>query len=140
MTLEVDVDDDVPFGFGHVDDDAVAQDAGIVHQDVEIAERLDGLIDESLGAFPVGHVVAVDNRVAPRRLDVFHGLLRGSQVGASPLLITTEVVDHDPGSFVCEQQRMFPAEATPRSGDDRHPAVQCTHRSSPPRRERRETT
>jgi hypothetical protein len=131
MTFEVHVDHDVPLGFGHVDDHAVAQDAGVVHEHVQVTEGLDGLVDQALRAFPIGDVVAVDDRLAPHRLDVLHRLLCRREVGAPALLVAAEVVDHDLGPFLREEQRVFPAEAAPRAGDDGHPAVQCTHRSFP---------
>ena len=48
--LEVDLDDGVPLGLGHVDEHAVAQDAGVVDEHVEPAEGLDGGADQLLGA------------------------------------------------------------------------------------------
>ena len=39
--LEVDGDDGVPLLLGHVGEHAVAQDAGVVDDDVEVAERVD---------------------------------------------------------------------------------------------------
>ena len=52
MALEVDGDDGVPLLLGHVDQHPVAQDAGVVDQHVEVAERLDGGVDHALAALP----------------------------------------------------------------------------------------
>ena len=64
VALQVDVDDRVPLLLGHVDEHPVAQDAGVVDQDVEVAEGLDGGVDETLAALPVGNVVGVGHRLA----------------------------------------------------------------------------
>ena len=42
--LEVHLDDRVPLLLGHVDEHAVAQDAGVVDEHVEVAEGVDGLV------------------------------------------------------------------------------------------------
>ncbi|CAB4633514.1 unannotated protein [freshwater metagenome] len=46
--LEMHLDDSVPFGFAHVGEHAVAQDASVVDENVESTERRDGLVDEIL--------------------------------------------------------------------------------------------
>ena len=63
--LEVDLDDGVPLLLGHVGQHPVPQDAGVVDHDVEVAEALDGGVDEALRALPGRDVVAVGHR--PRR-------------------------------------------------------------------------
>ena len=72
MTFEVDPDDGVPILFRHVGEQTVAQDAGIVDQDVETAERLDRHSDHGLGIRPVGHVVAAHRGLAAGHLDLRH--------------------------------------------------------------------
>ena len=78
------------------DEHAVAHQAGVVHDHVEPAERVDGGVDEPSGAVPVGHVVAVDDRLAAHRLDV------GDDLGRRPrgrvartVELGAEVVDDD---------------------------------------------
>ncbi len=44
--LEVDLDDGVPLRLGHVREHAVAEDAGVVDEDVEAAEGVDRLLDQ----------------------------------------------------------------------------------------------
>ena len=58
------LDDRVPLGLGHVDEHAVAQDAGVVDEHVEAAEGVDGLLHDALGAVAVGDVVAVGDGLA----------------------------------------------------------------------------
>ena len=45
----------------------VAQDAGVVHEDVEAAERVDRGADDVLGAFEVGDAVVVGDGLAAAR-------------------------------------------------------------------------
>ena len=64
VALQVDADDIVPVGLLHVEGHLVPQDAGVVDQDVEPAEGVDGLVDDVLAAFPRADVVAVDRGLA----------------------------------------------------------------------------
>ena len=47
VALEVDGDDGVPLVLAHVEDHPLAQDAGAAHEDVEVAELLQGEIDDA---------------------------------------------------------------------------------------------
>ena len=58
VAAQVDADHVVPLALGHVDDEAVAQDAGVVDEDVDAAEGLDRRVDQRAGSFPVGDVAA----------------------------------------------------------------------------------
>jgi hypothetical protein len=74
--LQVHGDDRVPLLLGHVDEHAVAQDAGVVDDRVQVAERLDRGVDEALRALPRGDAVAVRDRLAAHALDLVDDLLR----------------------------------------------------------------
>ena len=65
--LEVDLDDRVPLGLGHVDHHPVTQDAGVVDEDVEGAEGVDRELDEALRAVPGGDVLGVGDGLAAER-------------------------------------------------------------------------
>ena len=119
VALQVDAHDVVPLGLGHVDEHAVAQDAGVVDEDVEVAERLDRRVDEALGALPVGDVVAVGDGLAAERLDLGDDLVGRAVVGAGAVVGAAAVVDDDLGPFGGEQQGVLAAEAAPGPGDDR---------------------
>ena len=127
VALHVDLDDRVPLLLGHVDEHPVAQDAGVVDQHVEVAEGLDGAVDEALAALPVGDVVAVGDGLAAHGLDLLDDLLRGGQVGPGAVLGAAEVVDHDLGALRREQQRVLAADPAPGSGDDGDAAVKRSH-------------
>ncbi len=73
--LEMDVDDGIPFGLGHVREHPVAEDAGVVDDDVQIAEGVERRLHEPLGALEVGHALAVGDRLPTHRLDLGHDLL-----------------------------------------------------------------
>jgi hypothetical protein len=127
VTLEVHVDHGVPLGFGHVDDHTVAQDAGVVDEHVQIAERIDGLLHHALRTVPIGDVVAVDDGLATHRLDLVDDLHGGTEVAALAVHVAAEVVDDDLGAFSREQQRVCAAQAARRAGDDRDASVERTH-------------
>ncbi len=124
VTLEVHGDDRVPFGLGHVDEHPVTQDAGIVHQDVEIAERFDRGVDEALCTLPVGDVVGVDDRLAAEGLDLCDDLLGRRLVRTVAVVGATEVVDHDARAFAREEQSVFAPDAASGAGDDRDSAIE----------------
>ena len=75
MTLEVNCNYCVPLCFGHVHQHAVAQDAGVVHQNVKVTEGFNCCVDHALRAFPVGNVVVVRNCFATHGFDFIHHLL-----------------------------------------------------------------
>jgi hypothetical protein len=122
----VHLDDVVPLGVGHVDDRPVAQDPGVVDQDVQRAELRDRLFHQPLGAGPVRHVVSVGDRPSAGRRDLLDHLLGGGRVTAGAVGRAAQVVDHDGGAFPREQQGVLPPEPAPGPGDDGHAAVECS--------------
>ena len=56
MAAEMDFDDGVPFLDRHVENHAIAQDTSDVHQDIELAEVLDGLVDEAFATLGRGDI------------------------------------------------------------------------------------
>ena len=95
MTLEVDVDDRVPFLFGHVEAHLVPEDPGVVDEDVEPAELVDGLGDQRLTAVPARDVVEVRGRLPTGGDDLVDHLLGRTLVGAFAARLAAEVVDDD---------------------------------------------
>ena len=104
----------------------VAEDAGVVDQDVEVAERLDRGVDQVLRALPVGDVVAVGHGLAAERLDLVDDLLRRRGVRAGSVVGATEIVDDDLGPLAGEEQRMLAADAATCARDDGDSTVQTT--------------
>jgi hypothetical protein len=123
VALQVHGDHGVPLLLGHVDEHTVAQDAGVVHEDVEVAERLDGGVDQALAAFPVGHVVAVGDGLAAHALDLGHDLLGRRETATRAVGGAPEVVHDDLGALGGEEEGVLTADAAPRPRDDGDPAV-----------------
>jgi hypothetical protein len=131
--LHVHADDRVEVVLGHREDHLVSQDAGVVHEHVEPAERLDRLVDHVLGAGEVGDVVVVGDGLATLLLDERGHLLGGAGVGALTGRGPAEVVHHDLGALRRELQRLAPPDAMTRAGDDRDLAVEHPHAHPPAR-------
>jgi hypothetical protein len=131
VTLQVDVDDRVPVGLGHVDQDPVPQDAGVVDQDVEVAEGLDGGVDQPLAALPVADVVGVGHRLAAGGGDLVHHLLGRRPVVPRPVHRAAQVVDHHAWPLRPRRAGRAPADAATGPGDDRDASVQCSHVNPP---------
>src|SRR6185437_5087617 len=128
VALQVHTDDVVPVGLVHVEGHLVAQDAGVVHQNVERTERVDRLIDDVLPAGPGADVVSVDDGFAAVLLDQLHDLLGRVRVrGAFTVQPCADVVDHDPSTLARQNQRLFAPDAASCTGDHRHLAVEQSH-------------
>ncbi len=112
------LDDGVPLGLGHVGEHAVTQDAGVVDDGIEPTEVLDGGVDEALSAFPVGDVVAVDDRFAAHALDLFDDLVSRRLITAGSIDRCPEVVDDHLGAVLGEHQGIFATDSSACSGDD----------------------
>ena len=72
VPLEVHPDDGVPLLLGGVDQHPVADEAGVVDEDVEAAERVDCLLHHRLGLGEVGDIGTVGHRLTAERLDLGH--------------------------------------------------------------------
>src|SRR5204863_2370935 len=59
VPLEMYAEDAVPVVFGEVDENAVAEDARVVDENVQVAEGLDRRLDQATGAVPARDVVGV---------------------------------------------------------------------------------
>jgi hypothetical protein len=75
VALEVDVDDRVPLLLTHREDHPVAQDPGVVDQDVQLSVGVDGEVDQGLRRGQVGDVAAVGDGPAALGDDLGHGLV-----------------------------------------------------------------
>ena len=114
-----------------VDEHAVAEDAGVVHDDVERAERGDRRFDDVRRGVEVGDVVGVGDRLAAERADLLDDLVHRLVGCARAVGRATEVVDHDLGALACECQCVRAAEAPTRSSDHDDSSVADTHRLPP---------
>ena len=111
----VDVEHRLELLVGHPVDDPVPGVAGVVDDDVDLAEGLDRLRDQLVRHAGLGQVAGEDRGLA---VDLARRLLGD---------VAVDVVDQDLGALVDEQLRRRPADAARRAGDDRRLAVKQSH-------------
>ena len=83
---------------------------------MQIAERLDGRVDQALCTFPRRDVVAIGDRLASHRLDLIDHLLGGAGVTTLAVDRRTDVIHHHMGAMSSQTQRMFPADSATGTG------------------------
>ena len=109
-------------GLGHAL--AAAGDAGVVHEDVDVAEVGERRLDHGFVGLEVVDRRLVGGGPPAGGLDGAHGLL--GRVGV------LAVVDGDGGAVLGQGQRDGPADAPAAAGDQRHPSVEAHVESSYP--------
>src|SRR3546814_10851566 len=90
IAIEVDPDHIVPVDLAHLVKDAIAQNAGIVHHRVELAEGAQGIFDDAGGSGGVRNICGVDDRLTARGADFRDDLLGGPGVAAFAVLRSEE--------------------------------------------------
>ena len=95
VPLRVDGDDVVPFLLGHVEHHAVAEDAGDRHDDVELAEVVEGGLDDILAAFHSGYGVVAGDGISAGGLDLCDDLGGRALRLSRSIDVASEVVDDD---------------------------------------------
>ena len=121
--FQVHLDDRVPIGFFHIDQHAVAQDAGIVDEHVEPAEGGDCMLHQPPRALPMADILAIGDGLATGGLDLGDDGLRRRVIGAAPVAAGADIADDDLCALGGELQRVFASNAARRPGDDGHPAL-----------------
>ena len=119
----MDANDIVPLLLGHVEDHAVAQDAGHVDEDVQPAELVEGLLDHALAAIDVGDSVEVRDGLAAGGADLVGDVLRRTGVRLRAVDVHAEVVDDDAGAFLGKELGDAAPDAAARSGDYRDASI-----------------
>ena len=118
----------IPVRHLHLGEALVAQDAGVVHQDVDTAPLVQGLLDHGADLFLAGHVGAVGDRFTAGGLDLFDHFLRRFAGTAGAVAGAAEIIDHHLGAQFGQRQRVGFTQAVGGAGDDRHPALEInTH-------------
>ena len=74
--------DDIEIVEGHLGERLVAEDASVIDEDVDLAERVDGGLDHVGGAHPVGDAVIVGDGLAAGLFDLVDDGV-GRRVGAA---------------------------------------------------------
>jgi len=112
----------------HLGKALVAQDAGVVDQNVHAAPGVHGLLNHFLYRLEVGHRSAVGDGLATCGAYFIHHLLCRRGRPPHAMHITAQVVDHDLGAARCQQQSMLLAQTAASAGDDGHSAFEIdTH-------------
>ncbi len=93
--VEMDVEHVLPVRVAHPVEDRVAQDAGIVDQDVDAAEGVERGLDDRLGVLRLGDRERRGDRLAAGLLDLVDHLLRRAGVGAGALQARADVAGDD---------------------------------------------
>ena len=121
----------------HAMEDAVAQNAGIVDQDVDPAEGRQRGLDDLVGILGLGDGERRCDRLAAAGLDLLDHVMRRAGIRAGAFQARADVADDDAGAFLREQQRNTAADAAGRTGDDcdfagDHPRSHLDPRSTNP--------
>ena len=139
--LLVDGHHGVVVGLVHLDQGPVADDAGVVDEDVDGAEGVHGGGDDSTGAVEVIDPVSIGHGRTSPCLDLLDHLIGGILGRALTAERHPDVVDDDPGALVGQAQGDGPTDAATRSGHDGDSSLEQTHRATvrEPRRSRQRT-
>jgi hypothetical protein len=128
----MDLDHCVPLFDGHIEDHPVTDDPGIVHHHVYASPKLQSHVEERPGPFRFGDVFEVRMGLPTDRPNLLHDSRGRPGIRSRAVPLATQIVDHNPGSFPSEQQRLAPADAPPCTGDERDLPVQHPHTDPPP--------
>ena len=111
--------DGVELLLAHVDDGPVADDAGVVHEDVAPAPGIERGLDDLAGGREVRDGVVARHGLGAERGDLLAH--RRSRVGVRPAAaeVAADVVDDDLRALAPERQRDAAADTAPGAGDHR---------------------
>ena len=128
----MDVEDGVDEVGRHVVEALVAQDPGVVHDDVDAAEGVERALHDRRAALGRRHRIGVEHGLAAGVLDLVDDLLARSRAATGAVDGATDVVDDDQRAPARQEQGVLPPQAAARTGDDRHLAVESEvrHRHS----------
>ena len=132
MAGEVDIDHRLPVLGRHLVEHPVAQDAGGVEDDMQPAEFVAGLLHHVEAVLETRDRAEIRGRLAARRLDLVHDRLGRRPVAALAAAADAGIVDNDARTVRRHHLRNFGADAAPRTGADRNPPIQHSHRNRLP--------
>ncbi len=112
-------EDRVEILLAHVEDHAVAKDAGVVHHDVELAEVVQRALDDALGGFEIANALEIRDRLAAEAADLLDHVLGWRTRLTGAVEVAAEIVDHDLGPLFGQQQRFFAANTASGACNDR---------------------
>src|SRR5262249_55921893 len=102
----------------------VAQDAGVVDQDVAATPRVERGLDDLPRTVELGDAVVTRHALGTEALQLLAHPGGGIGVGAAPVRRAADVVDHHLRALGAERQRDAAADAPARTGDDRDLALE----------------
>ena len=108
----------------HLSERLVAQDAGVVHHDVEAPELTDGGVDDRRATVGVGDRLVRGDRPSSRGRDLVDHRVGGAGGSAGAVDRAAQVVHDDRRAAPPELERVRPAQPVPGAGHDDHPAVE----------------
>src|SRR5260370_23963605 len=132
--VQVDLHDGVEVLGAHREHHSVAEDTGVVDQDVETTEVFEGGADDVSGTLEVSDAAVVGDGLAATRRDHVDYVV-GDALAAAAVARhrAAEVVDDDLRAVLREEDGLASADAVSGAGDDRHLAVEDPHlRAFPP--------
>ncbi|MOA07808.1 hypothetical protein D3C78_1275310 [compost metagenome] len=121
----MDIDHRLNVGHLHLGERLVAQDAGVVDQDVDATEGFYRLFDHGLDLLVVGHVGTVGDGRATGLADFFDHSQGGVGRAAGAVAATAEVVDHHLGATGGQVQGVNAAQAVAGAGDDGNTVIEA---------------
>ena len=127
---QVDVEHRRPFLGRQLERGAVAQDARVVDQDVEAAERFDSGADDLLGGVEGADRPLLATASPPAALDLLDHAGRRRRCSPLPSRAHAGVVDDDLGAFLGEEQSVGATDAGAGAGDESDLAVEESHLTS----------
>src|SRR5436309_9071114 len=120
--LQVDGDDRVPLLLAHVEDHAVAQDAGAGDERIEAAPGLERRADDARGAVPGGDRLGVGDGLAAGAADLLDHVEGGAARRRAAVERDAVVVHDHPRALGGEPDGDAPSDAAARAGHDRDAA------------------
>src|SRR5690606_6680939 len=102
---------------GNIFQRSIADIAGIVDQDIDAPEVVQGGIDDGLPALGGGHGFRTGHRLAASGLDLVHHLGGGAAIDTLATHADTGVVDHHFRTSCREQQRIGATQAATGASD-----------------------
>jgi hypothetical protein len=127
----VDADDGVPLRLVHVEEHPVAQDPGVVDEDIQAPELVVRLVDHLLRGVPIGDVAAVRDGFTAHGFDLVHDRLSNVRGVAGVVALLAEVVHDDLRTLACELERVTTSDAAAPAGDDDDTSFADTHQLFP---------
>ena len=105
----------------------IAEDTGVVDNNVDPAERVDGRFDDAVAEL---HAVVVRDSGTAIGTNLVHDLVSGTLVAAITMRRAAQIVHHDLCAAAAEEQRVRAAQAIPSTRHHSHTTIEAQFRHS----------